>query len=99
MRDCLNFSSLSYRLVDSESSLTIYKVCSENSINQSGFSETSLTCFTGELARFQLWDRKTHTDDDDVELESSFKQFPFDLISDRIETDIRGQSSNVGLKQ
>jgi hypothetical protein len=43
MRDSLNFSSLSNRIVHSKSSLTVNKVCGKDGVDQCGLSETCLS--------------------------------------------------------
>jgi len=44
VRHGLDFGGLSDWLIDGKSSLTIDEVCSENGVDQSGFSEPCLSC-------------------------------------------------------
>jgi hypothetical protein len=101
MRDSLDFSSLSNWLVHSKSSFTVNKVCGEDGVDQCRLSETCLSYTENWCQSRQTelgeW-KKERTDTNDIELKASFEQFPFNLVRNRVETDIASQWSDFCLQ-
>lgn len=83
MRHRLDFGGLSDWFTDGKSSLTIDEVCSENGVDQSGFSEPCLSCEI--VSRVDKLGRDSFTNTDNVELKAPFEQFSFDLLGNGVE--------------
>lgn len=80
MRHRLDFGGLSDWFINSKSAFAINEVCGENGVDQRRFSETCLTCTTCQTPFLTQLGRNTNTND--VELETSFEQLPFNLVCD-----------------
>ena len=86
-----NFGSLTDGFITFEPPLGINKVRRKDGIDESGFSEASLTY----LKRISLGlavaeeEKKKLTDNDDIKLETALKQFVLNLAGNGVETDVR----------
>ena len=91
MGNGLYLGGRSHRLIGSETTLGIDKMSSKNSVNQGRLPKTSLSYSkvrTIAQASKEARSIAKHTDTDNIELETAFKQLSLDLRGDTVETDM-----------
>jgi hypothetical protein len=104
MRDWMNFRRLPDLLIRSEAAFRINQVRREERVNQRRLSQTSLTCATKRRERqkppdvYGSWFQRhlggAHTNDNNVELETSFQELVLNLTRDGLETNV-GVGTNL----
>lgn len=104
MGDGMDFRCLPDLFVRGEPAFRIDQVGREERVDQRRFSQTSLTCETKQHSRqkprevqhSRLWQcsEGIHTNDNDIELETSFQELVLNLTRDRLETNV-GVGANL----